>query len=235
VENVSYFLAFSAGLLSFLSPCILPLVPAYLTYLTGSQLSDIREGTDIIRAFWKALGFVVGFSFVFILMGATVTSLGSLLTDYWYIFIKISGVLIIILGLHMVGLFKLKWLYKEKRFSPALDRTKPFGAVFIGMAFAAGWTPCVGPILSAILLYAGSMDTISKGILLLVFYSLGMSLPFLIAALMIDKITKLLRKISKALPVISVNSGILLIVLGILIFTENMTILIQYFDFIPAL
>jgi cytochrome c-type biogenesis protein len=235
LENVSYLLAFSAGLLSFLSPCILPLVPAYLTYLTGSQLKEITEKKIKIKAFWKAVGFVIGFSFIFILMGVTVTGLGAFLVDYWHIFIKISGILIILLGLHMIGVFKLTWLYKEKRFSPALDRAKPFSSVLIGMAFAAGWTPCVGPILSAILIYAGSMDTMNKGMMLLVFYSLGMSLPFLIAALMIDKLAKLLKKVSRILPVISIISGILLVILGILIFTENMSLLIQYFDLIPAL
>lgn len=235
MENVSLLLAFSAGLLSFLSPCILPLVPAYITYLTGSQLNEIRDGKAKMMAFWKALGFVVGFSFVFMLMGLTVTSLGSWLAEYWYIFIKISGILIIVLGLHMIGVFKLKWLYKEKRFSPAVNRTRPFSSVLIGMAFAAGWTPCIGPILSAILLYAGSMDTMNKGMMLLAFYSLGMSIPFLLAALAIDKVTGFLRKISRFLPIISMVSGILLICLGILIFTENMTMLIQFFDFLPAL
>ncbi len=229
--NVSLFLAFSAGLLSFLSPCVLPLVPAYITYITGSAVADLRTGKAKLHAIYKALGFVLGFSIVFIAMGASITSLGKLLIGNMDIFRKISGVLIIIFGIHITGIIKLKTLYYEKRLVPFEKLGKNISSVLIGMAFAAGWTPCVGPILASILIYAGSMETIKMGILLLAAYSLGLAIPFVLTAYAIGTFSRYFRKISGYLNSISIASGVLLILMGILIYTNKITSINQYFNF----
>lgn len=232
VDNISILLAFSAGLLSFLSPCVLPLIPAYASYLTGSAVSDIKTRQEKLRLLQKSIGFVLGFSVVFIIMGASISSLGRLFAENQGVIRKIGGILIIVFGLHTTGLLKLHFLYREKRFLPFGESDRNLGSFFLGMAFATGWTPCVGPILSSILLYAGSQDTIGMGILLLVFYSLGLAVPFLLTAVAIESFSANFRKLSKHLPVISLVSGILMIGMGILIFTNKLSFLSRYLNFI---
>jgi len=224
-------LAFSAGLLSFLSPCVLPLVPAYITYMTGSTVADLSSGKAKLHTLYKSLGFVLGFSLVFIAMGASITSIGRLLIGNMNIFRKIGGALIVLFGIHITGIFKIKTLYYEKRLVPFEKLRKNISSVFVGMAFAAGWTPCIGPILASILIYAGSMETISMGILLLTAYSLGLAVPFILTAYAIGSFSEYFRKISRYLNAISIVSGILLIVMGVLIFTNKIAVLSQYFDF----
>jgi cytochrome c-type biogenesis protein len=180
MENISFAVAFSAGLLSFLSPCILPLIPAYLSYISGNAVSEIIAGDHKKDLMLKALGFVLGFSFVFVVMGASASSLGRLFAAHQATLTKIGGVFIILMGIHMTGLIKIKWLYQEKRLVSFSEKNRGLGSFFVGMAFATGWTPCIGPILSSILIYASSMETISSGILLLISYSLGVSPTFLI-------------------------------------------------------
>ena len=152
LSNISLILAFSAGLLSFLSPCVLPLVPAYITYITGSAIADLNTGRARLYALYKSLGFVLGFSLVFIAMGASITSIGRLFAGNMDTFRKIGGTLIVLFGIHITGLFKIKTLYYEKRLVPFEKLSRNISSVFIGMAFAAGWTPCVGPILASILI-----------------------------------------------------------------------------------
>jgi len=232
LKDISILLAFSAGLLSFLSPCVLPLVPAYVSYLTGSSIEELKDDKSKLFTLYKSLGFVLGFSIIFILMGVSITSLGKLLITYKDLFRKVGGSLIIIFGLHTLGLFKIKLLYREKRFL-LFDKVKgPFSSVIMGMAFAAGWTPCIGPILSSILIYATSTNSIGKGVLLLVMYSLGLAVPFILTAMAIGNFTKQFKKFSKYLPIISAISGILMIIMGILIFTNKLAILSQYLNFI---
>lgn len=168
-------LAFSAGLLSFLSPCVLPMIPAYISYLTGTSVKDLKSERMSLITIYKSIGFIIGFSLIFIAMGASVTSLGKLLIGNREALLKIGGVLIIIFGIHTSGIIKLNFLYREKRFLKMNGIQGAFGSVFLGMAFAAGWTPCVGPILSSILIYATNEESIGIGILLLVMYSLGMA------------------------------------------------------------
>jgi cytochrome c-type biogenesis protein len=228
---MSLLLAFSAGLLSFLSPCVLPLVPAYITYITGSTVAELRTGKTRLHTIYKSLGFVLGFSLVFIIMGASITSIGKLLISNMDIFRKIGGALIVLFGIHITGIFKLKTLYYEKRLVPFEKLRKNISSVFVGMAFAAGWTPCVGPILASILIYAGSMETISMGILLLTAYSLGLAVPFVLTAYAIGSFSKYFKKISGHLNAISIASGVLLIIMGILIFTNKIVVLSRYFDF----
>lgn len=224
MNDISLILAFSAGLLSFLSPCVLPLVPAYIGYLTGSSIHK--------SAVIKSFGFVLGFSFIFILMGASVTTLGKLFIIHQLLFKRIGGALIIIFGLHILGIFKIKLFYYEKRFLSFDKIHGKFGSVIMGMAFAAGWTPCIGPILSSILIYAASTETISKGILLLVMYSLGLAVPFILTAFAIESFMDHIKKLSKYMPLVSAVSGILMIIMGIIVFTNKMSILSSYFNFI---
>jgi len=224
-------LAFSAGLLSFLSPCVLPLVPAYISYLTGSSIEELKDDKDKLFTVYKSFGFVLGFSIIFILMGVSITSLGKLLIIHKDLFRKIGGILIVIFGLHSIGVFKVKLFYREKRFH--FDKIKgPFSSVIMGMAFAAGWTPCIGPILSSILIYATSINSVGKGVLLLVIYSLGLAVPFILTAMAIGSFIKQFRKYSKYLPIISILSGVLMILMGVMIFMNKLAILSQYVNFI---
>lgn len=232
MNNVSLFLAFSAGLISFLSPCVLPLVPAYVSYMTGESVQSNNKTTDKFYILYKSLGFVIGFSIVFVIMGASITSLGKLFIKNQMIFKRIAGILIIIFGLHTSGILKIKFFSKEMKFMNLGNSKGAFGSVLMGMAFAAGWTPCVGPILSSILVYATSMDTIGRGILLLILYSLGLAVPFVLTALAVDKLSSKLPKVTKHLKVVSIISGILLIILGVLIFTNKVGLLSNYFNFI---
>lgn len=232
LNNVSLILAFSAGLLSFLSPCVLPLVPAYISYITGTSIGDPESKKSNIYVLYKSMGFIIGFSIIFIIMGASITSIGKVFIKNQSIFRKISGILIFIFGLHTTGIFKIKLFYREKRFLSFKNTSGAFGSVLMGMAFAAGWTPCVGPILSSILVYASSMETIERGIILLVFYSLGLAVPFILTALAIENLSSRIRGLGKYLNLISIISGILMILMGILIFTNKISVLSQYLNFI---
>ena len=232
MNDISMLLAFSAGLLSFLSPCVLPLVPAYISYLTGSTIEDLKDDKTKLFTLYKSFGFVIGFSIIFILMGVSITSLGKLLITHRNLFREIGGTLIVIFGLHTTGVFKVKLFYREKRFFH-FDKIKgPFSSVIMGMAFAAGWTPCIGPILSSILIYATSINSMGKGILLLVMYSIGLAVPFILTAMAIDNFIKQFRKFSKYLPIVSIISGVLMIIMGVMIFMNKLSILSQYVNFI---
>ena len=225
-------LAFSAGLLSFLSPCVLPLVPAYVSYITGSSIEELKDDKTKLVTLYKSFGFVLGFSIIFILMGVSITSLGKLLITHKDLFRKIGGTLIFIFGLHTLGVFKIKLFYLEKRFLLFNKIKGPFSGVIMGMAFAAGWTPCIGPILSSILIYATSMNSVGKGVLLLVMYSLGLAVPFILTAMAIGSFTKQFKKFSKYLPIVSIISGALMIIMGIMIFMNKLSILSNYTNFI---
>ena len=232
MKDISILLAFSAGLLSFLSPCVLPLIPAYVSYLTGSSIEELKDDKAKLSTLYKSFGFVLGFSIIFILMGVSITSLGKLLITHKDLFRKVGGTLIVIFGLHTIGVFKIKLFYHEKRFL-YLDKIKgPFSSIIMGMAFAAGWTPCIGPILSSILIYATSMNSIGKGVLLLIMYSIGLAVPFILTAMAIGSFTKQFRKFSKYLPIISTISGLLMIIMGVMIFMNKVAILSQYTNFI---
>lgn len=229
--NISLFLAFSAGLISFISPCVLPLVPAYVSFMTGVSVESLSGKSNKTHILYKSLVFVLGFTLVFILMGASVTALGSFFVRNKGIFNKIAGVFLIIFGIQSSGIYKFKFFSKEHKLLKFSRNKGLWGALVMGMAFATGWTPCVGPILSSILIYAGSMETISKGILLLASYSLGLGVPFVLVAMLIDKLSSKLTNISKSLKIISFICGIILIILGVLIFTNRMLLVSRYFNF----
>lgn len=224
MQDVSIIIALLAGIASFVSPCVLPLVPAYVSYITGSTVQKGRLFTLV-----RAIGFVIGFSIIFILMGASASYLGQLFARYQFIFTKISGILIIIFGLQMVGVLKLDLLYKEVRFKGPKQATNWFSSILMGMAFAAGWTPCVGTVLASILLYAGSSTTVATGVLLLTVYSLGLGIPFILTAVFINKFTSLSNKINKYLPLISKVSGVVMIMFGVLLYLNQIQKLSQYF------
>jgi cytochrome c-type biogenesis protein len=232
MDNVSVIMAFTAGLLSFLSPCVLPLVPAYIAYLTGSALDETNTSNNKRFLLYKSIFFVLGFTIIFLLMELSISSLSRLFASHKSIFRLASGILIIIFGVHMTGLFKLKFLYSEKRLLSFFENRKKIGPILLGMAFAAGWSPCIGPVLSSILFYAGSMETVWQGLVLLLFYSAGMAIPFILTALTIESFSKYFKKISRHLNLISVISGILLVVMGLLLVSNKFILLNQYFNFI---
>lgn len=230
--QVSIWLAFSAGILSFLSPCVLPLVPAYISYLAGTEVKTDGGMNKKAVILLKAVGFVIGFSLIFIVLGASVTTFSKLFIKNQEFLRKTGAIIIILFGVHTTGLIKFEFLRYERKFHLKHKISGTLGSLLMGMAFAAGWTPCVGPILSSILIYASTADTISSGILLLWAYSLGMAVPFLLSALAVDSLSKRSEKISKAMPAISVLSGIILIAMGFLIYHNKVSMLSAYFSFI---
>jgi cytochrome c-type biogenesis protein len=226
---VSIFIAILAGMVSFLSPCILPLVPAYMGFVSGSYNKGMTIDRKIV--FLRSLIFVLGFSFVFISMGATASIIGKLFVRHRDLFSKVSGMLIIFFGLHISGLLHLSFLNKELRFRTPKKITGSFSSFLLGMAFAAGWTPCVGAVLGSILLYASTSATVNQGILLLTMYSLGLGIPFIITALLTSQINKVLNRYESIFPYIHKTGGFLMVLLGVLIFFNKMGTLSQYFYF----
>jgi cytochrome c-type biogenesis protein len=226
--NVSFFVAFGAGILSFFSPCILPLIPVYFMYITGTTMeSQLFNHKKIVLS--RTLGFVIGFTIIFILMGATATFLGKIFIQNKDIFSKISGLLIIIFGLNMMGIIKIALLQMEKKASVPQTATSWFSSILVGMAFAAGWTPCFGPVLASILIFAGGSETMLKGILLLLTYSLGMAIPFIITALSINYFRKFMKKSRKYLIYIPKISGAIMIIFGLLVFFDKVVSISRLF------
>jgi cytochrome c-type biogenesis protein len=219
--------AFLAGILSFLSPCVLPLVPPYLCYLAGVGLEDLTEGSDSAeirkRSFSRTVFFVMGFTTVFVGLGATASSFGQLISDYMYILEKVAGVLIIILGIHIAGLLKIGLLYREARFQTQNKPTGPVGSYLVGLAFAFGWTPCVGPVLASILMVASAEESVNEGIFLLSAYSLGIGIPFILAAIFVNPFIRFMQKFRRHLQTVERIVGALLIGTGLLLLTGNMS------------
>lgn len=226
MTDVGILLALSAGVLSFLSPCVLPLVPSYLAFVTGMSLEDLEEGVERGRVFRTALLFTLGFSFIFIVvLGGAASFLGQFLKSYEMWIARIGGVAIIILGLHLAGVFRITPLLREKRIHLSGTPAGALGAIGVGMAFGAGWTACIGPVLGAILTYAMVQETFWSGIGLVSVYSAGLALPFLASALALDRFLVAFRKIRRFLGVIQVASGVLLILIGLLLVTGAFTVL----------
>ncbi|QEK13350.1 cytochrome c biogenesis protein CcdA [Crassaminicella thermophila] len=226
--NVSTPIALGAGFLSFFSPCILPLIPAYITYITGTTFEDELADKKLF-AFTRTLGFVIGFSIIFIVMGISASFIGKLFIRHKELFRKVSSMLIIFFGLNMMGVLKIKLLNKEIRMKAPKNISNWFGSIFMGMAFGAGWTPCFGAVLGAILVYASSTSTVAKGFYLLLAYSIGMGIPFIITSLVIHKFSGLMMKYERYLPYITKLSGIILVIFGILVFFNKMSIISTFF------
>ena len=217
-ETIPYPAALLAGLLSFFSPCVLPLLPAYFTFITGFSLEELTENCDSIirkKVFISTIAFVLGFSLVFILMGASVSYLGILIYKYGAFIRVIGGVIIVILGLHLTGVMPIPILYFEKRLHVKKTPVHFLGTFIVGMAFGAGWSPCIGPLLGSILIIAGSRETVSEGMILLGIYSAGMAIPFVIISIFINLILVWLTKATKAMKYINTTAGILLILIGL--------------------
>jgi len=226
--------AFFAGLISFLSPCVLPLVPGYLSLISGAGLEELKSPQSHLmrRVMVNSIGFILGFSVVFILLGAAATEVGQLLGIYKHLLARIAGVVIILFGLHLTGLFKIKALYTDARLHSVKGGSTAWGAFVIGFAFAFGWTPCVGPVLTVILTFAAAQDSITKGIMLLAIYSLGLAVPFLLTALGVERFLKFYSRFRVHMHAIEVASGALLIALGVLLVLGRFTIISNYLSFL---
>jgi cytochrome c-type biogenesis protein len=218
--------AFTAGLLSFLSPCVLPLVPSYVTFITGLSLEDVQRTRR--TALVHALLFILGFTLIFLALGAGATALGSVLRAYRDWISRIGGVLVIIFGLDLLGVFDLAAFSRERRVHLADKPVGYLGTVLVGITFGAGWTPCIGPILGSILTYTASSADLGRGLQLLTAYSLGLAVPFLLSAVLVQQFLELFTRIKRQLVWITRFSGALMIVVGLLMVTNYFTVLASY-------
>lgn len=225
----SLLLAAGAGLLSFVSPCVLPLLPAYLSYMTGlsaEQLSGQRDAATRVRVLAHSFAFVLGLSVVFALLGASASLLGRVLLQYQEIITRLAGLMVIVFGLHLTGLVEIPLLYREARADLAASRGRGvLGAFLMGAAFAAGWTPCVGPFLASLLGLASQSQTVAEGTALLFVYGLGLGVPFVLAGLAVEAALRVSKAIRPRLRMIERTSGVLLILMGLLLFTDRLTLL----------
>ena len=239
MAEISYFYVVLAGLLSFLSPCVLPIVPGYLCFLAGTSLDKIASGEDASKernVFYFALSFVFGFSTVFILLGASATLLSGIVYEYLDILRIVGGIIIIIFGIHFMQIIQLPFLNRDTRYQIESYRPGVVGSYVIGLSFAFGWTPCIGPILGSVLSIAASSETVTYGIVLLMLYSAGLGIPFLLAAYAINGFMRFLTKIRNYIRIIEIFTGVLLVIFGILILTNRIQELAFFFiKYLPFL
>lgn len=230
--NITVVGAFIAGFLSFLSPCVLPLIPSYITYITGLSFNDlqlehpshkVRQQTII-----HSLLFIAGFTFVFVLLGASATFIGGFLQAHMTALRRVGGVLIVVFGIHVSGIFDIGVLLGEKRLTLHRKPAGFFGSFVVGVAFAAGWTPCIGPILASILMVAATESTVYRGVGLLLAYSMGLAIPFFLASLAMHQFLVLFTRFKKYIRIFEIVTGVFLIIVGILIFTNNLSIFSRY-------
>jgi cytochrome c-type biogenesis protein len=226
--------AFLAGLISFLSPYVLPLVPGYVSLISGTGVEELKsQDARVLRKLMlNSAAFILGFSVVFITLGAISTEVGQLLARYKSLLAQVAGVVIILFGLHLTGLLRINALYADKRLHNVKGGSSTLGAFAIGFAFAFGWTPCVGPILAVILGFAAAQNSLIKGILLLAIYSLGLAVPFLLTSLGIERFLKFYGRFRAHMHAVEVASGGLLIALGVLLVLGRFTIISKYLSFL---
>ena len=217
---IKSFLAFGAGFISFLSPCVLPLIPGYISYISGESLGDIVEKQK--KVILKTVLFSLGFSLVFISFGATASLIGNILLENSNTLRIIAGIIIIIFSLQLIGILNLNFLNQEKRFQTKNYSNNLFFPVLVGAAFGFGWTPCIGPVLGSILTLAAVESSIGKGILLLSFYSLGLAIPFILSGYGISKFLAFSKNFRKNIKIVSVTGGVILFITGILILTNKL-------------
>ncbi len=228
MNEISFPLAFLAGVLSFLSPCVLPLVPAYISLITGLSVSELKEHRRMKQALGKTFAFVAGFSSVFLALGASSSLVGRLFLQYQDVARVGGGILTIIFGLFVIGFVKFDALMRERRFQVS-NRTGLAGAFLFGVSFAAGWTPCIGPILGTILVYAGTQGSAGYGLALLAVYSLGLGVPFVLATLALNVFFSYTRRLQAFMRAVTVLSGLVLIGFGILLLTNSLGTFAGYF------
>lgn len=233
MKDVSFPLAFLAGVFSFLSPCVLPLVPSYVSFITGISFEDLKEGTDRKKirflTITNSLAFICGFSLIFVALGASSSAVGQFFFKYQDWIRIVGGVLVIFFGLFVSGIVKIDFLTRERKIHVSGKPAGYIGSFLVGMTFAAAWTPCIGPILGTILLYASSHGSAAYGFKLLSVYSLGLAVPFFLSSLMFNSFLSYSAKIRKYMRVVMLLSGALLIVFGILLLTNNVRMLAALF------
>ena len=226
--------AFVAGLVSFLSPCVLPLVPGYVSLISGVGVEELKtqEAKLFRKVMVNSVAFILGFSIVFITLGAISTEVGQLMARYKSVLAQVAGVVIILFGLHLTGLFRINALYSDKRLHSVKGGSTMGGSFLIGFAFAFGWTPCVGPILAVILGFAAAQDSVMKGVILLAIYSLGLAVPFLLTSLLMERFLRFYSRFRSHMHAVEVASGALLIALGVLLVFGRFTLLASYLSFL---
>ncbi len=234
LPSPTFITAFFAGLVSFLSPCVLPLVPGYVSLISGVGVEELKslQAQLMKRVMVNSIAFILGFSVVFITLGAISTEIGQLAARYKHTLSIIAGVVVIIFGLHLTGIFKIKALYTDARLHSVKGSSTPIGAFVIGFAFAFGWTPCLGPILTGILTLASQEDTLVKGIILLGVYSLGLAVPFLLTSLLMERFLKFYSRFRSHMHALEVASGGLLIALGVLLVIGRFTLISSWLSFL---
>lgn len=219
----SYILTFIEGILTFISPCILPMLPVYFLYLAGTAEGDTKiRPLSKSRLVINSAGFVIGFTLVFVLLGASVTSLGQFLSGHRDLLRKISGITMMLFGLYFMGILKLRFLNIERRFEFKLDKLQFPGSILFGMVFGLGWTPCLGVFLGSALVLASNSESVLQGILLLLIYSAGLGLPFILSSILFDRARDVFKKIQAHTRTINIISGLLLIAAGVLVFTDSL-------------
>jgi cytochrome c-type biogenesis protein len=224
--SIGFFIAFTAGVLSFLSPCVLPLIPSYLSFITGMSLEEMGEHRR--AAVTHALLFVTGFTLIFLLLGATATGVGRLVNFHQVWLERIGGLLIIFFGLYLLGVFRFGALARERRVHIQNKPLGYLGSALVGVAFGAGWTPCIGPILGAILTYAGTQGSWARGVTLLLSYSLGLAVPFLLAALAVERFIRWFQRYRHLMPLVTKASGGILVFLGLLLVSGYFSLLASW-------
>ena len=239
MADVNLFVAFAAGLFSFLSPCVLPLIPSYLSFISGVSLDEMRSDQAAARVrsrvAFNSIAFIFGFSLVFVSLGASASYLGSLFLDYRDIIRLLGGLFVLLVGLYLVGLFKIPALERYLQFNLKDKPAGYLGSLFVGITFAVAWTPCVGPILGAILALASTSGEIARGVLLLSTYAAGLAFPFFLSALAVNSFFQLSVKFRRYIHAVHVTGGVLLVIVGVLLLTDNMTSLSAYaLRFTPA-
>ncbi|MBI4266677.1 MAG: cytochrome c biogenesis protein CcdA [Acidobacteria bacterium] len=246
MEPITLAAAVAAGLLSFVSPCVLPLVPGYLSFVSGLTVGELRQTAAPVsssRTAWHgrrkvllaSLAFVAGFSMVFVALGASATAVGGVLLSQLTVLGKVAGVVLVLFGLHTVGVLRLGWLNASKRAQAIRKPASLAGALLVGVSFAFGWTPCIGPILAGILAIAAAQDSVTQGVQLLAGYSLGLAVPFMATSLAVDRFFAASARIQSHFRAIEIASGVFLVAVGTLMFTNRFTLIAQYLaPYLPA-
>lgn len=233
-HHISYFIAFAAGLLSFVSPCVFPLIPSYLSYITGISFDDLaRQGEQkglVKSCFFNSIAFMAGFSLIFVALGASTSLLGSFLRQYLELLRVVGGGLIIFFGLFILGVFKFNFILRERRFNLKRKPAGYTGSVLVGIVFGIGWTPCIGPILGSILSLAATSGSVFFGVQLLLVYSLGLGLPFLLTSLALNRFLRTMPRVTRHMKLITSISGGILILVGLLLVTGHFTDLARWFQ-----
>jgi cytochrome c-type biogenesis protein len=236
MDNVSFLTAFAAGLISFLSPCVLPLVPGYISIISGfslDQLKDEQQKASLRRTLLiNSAIFILGFSITFMAEGASASWIGQVVASRMRLLYRLAGLIIIVFGVHLLGIVKINFLYQDKRFHNVAKPRGAVGALVLGLAFAFGWTPCIGPILAGILTMASTKETVSQGVLLLAVYSMGLGIPFLLTSLGLNQFLAFYGRFKRHFRAVEMASGALVIAVGVLILTNNFSRLAGWFSFL---